>query len=84
MSRRTTGTLLIVVSSLLYATHYMAAAIFGSSLASQSAELFKAMRQYIGPGLITWSWIALAAGIIYLVWAEVGTNLGSKKSKENQ
>lgn len=71
MSHRTTGTLLIVVSALLYSTRYLAAAIFGSSAPGWSADLFQAMLQYVGPGLTTWSTIALAVGIVYMIWAEV-------------
>lgn len=71
MSRRTTGTLLIVVSAALYATRYLTAAIFGSSLTNWSTDLFNAMLEYVGPELVTWSVIALVAGLIYLVGAEI-------------
>ena len=71
MSRRTTGSLLIAISAILYATRYLAAAIFGSSLTNWSTELFKAMFQNIGPGLTNWSTVALVAGLIYLAWAEL-------------
>lgn len=72
MSKRTTGVLLITLSAVLYATRYLSAAIFGSSLNNWSAELFDAMLQYVGSGLVTWSIIALVAGILYLAWAEIG------------
>ena len=81
MSRRTTGTLLIVVSTTLYAARYLSAAIFGSSLTNWSAELFNAMLQYVGSGLVTWSVIALIAGLAYLGWAEVEIFLYSKAKK---
>lgn len=72
MSRRTTGTVLLLISALLYATRYLSAAIFGSSLANNwSKELFDAMLQYVGQGLPTWGLIALIAGVGYLLWAEV-------------
>lgn len=70
MSRRTTGTLLLTVSAILYATRYLAAAIFGSSLTNWSTELFNAMFQNVGPGLTNWSAVALVAGLVYLAWAE--------------
>ena len=78
MARRTTGTLLIVVSTALYATRYLSAAIFGSSLTNWSADLFNAMLEYVGTGLVTWSVIALVTGLIYLAWAELETFLQSK------
>lgn len=71
MSRRTTGTLLIVVSAILYSARYLSAAIFGASLANWSADLFNAMLEYVGQDLVTWSLVALVAGLVYLVWAEV-------------
>jgi hypothetical protein len=70
MSRRTTGALLILVSSVLYSTRYLAAAIFGSSLQNWSTDLFNAMLRHVGQGLVAWSLIALVAGLSYLVWAE--------------
>jgi len=33
--------------------------------------MFNIMLQYVGTGLVTWSVIALACGIGYLIWAEV-------------
>lgn len=71
MSRRTSGTLLIVVAAFLYSTRYLSAAVFGSSLTNWSAELFAAMLQYVGRELIIWSVVALVAGLVYLIWAEV-------------
>ena len=72
MSRRAAGISLIAVSALLYAARYLAAAIFGSGVSSWSSDLFQAMLHNVGRGLATWSLIALVAGILYLVWAEVG------------
>ena len=80
MSRRTTGTLLIVTSAVLYVAHYLAAAIYGSSSPGWSSELFDAMRQYVGTELVTWSIIALSAGILYLAWAEIEAFQRSRSS----
>lgn len=80
MSRRTTGTVLLAISALLYAARYLSAAIYGSSSASWSAELFNAMLQYIGPGLARWSLAALVVGIVYLGWAELNAMRASGKS----
>lgn len=71
MSRRATGAVLLIVSAMLYATRYLAAAIMGSSLSGWSADLFSALLQYVGRGPGTWSLVALAAGAVYLLWAEL-------------
>lgn len=70
MSRRTTGTILLFISALLYATRYLSAAIFGSGISSWSQELFQAMLINVGKGPVTFSVISLIAGLVYLVWAE--------------
>lgn len=71
MSRRIAGISLLGIAALLYATRYLAAAIFGSGVASWDADLFRAMLQYVGGGLTTWSTVALVAGLLYLLWAEI-------------
>lgn len=71
MSRRTTGVMLVAVAAQLFSMRYLAAAIFGSGISSWSSELFNAMLQYVGPALLTWSRIALVAGLVYLVWVEI-------------
>lgn len=71
MSRRAVGVSLIGVSAILYAARYLTAAVWSSSIASYSSDLFRAMLNYTGPHLRTWSVIALIAGIAYLVWGEV-------------
>lgn len=71
MSRRATGTMLLFISALLYATRYLSAAIFGSGISSWSRELFQAMLINVGRELVIFSAISLIAGLAYLVWAEV-------------
>lgn len=78
MSRRTTGTVLLGISALLYSTRYLSAAIFGSSLTTWNTKLFNAMLEYVGREPVIWSIIALIAGIIYLVWAEIEAFLKSR------
>lgn len=79
MTRRTTGTLLLVVATLLYCTYFLSAAIYGSSAQGWNADLFNAMLQYVGPGLVFWSKVALVVGIIYLLWAEVSELMSPRK-----
>jgi hypothetical protein len=77
MSRRTTGTMLLAVSALLYIARYVAAAIFGSGMMGWSSENFRALMQYVGPDLTHWSAAALVFGVLYL-WAEVDAIKHSK------
>lgn len=71
MNKRTAGVGLLAIGAFLYATRYIAAAIFGSGVASFSTELFRAMLQYVGIAPLIWSILAAIAGIAYLVWAEI-------------
>ncbi len=80
MSRRAAGISLIAISALLFASRYLAAAIFGSSITSWNADLFNGMLQYVGPDLVRWSIVSLVAGILYLVWAEIQTYQDGKRS----
>lgn len=85
MSRRTTGTILLFISALLYATRHLSAAIFGSGISSWSQELFQAMLINVGKGPVTYSAISLIAGVGYLLWAEVDAiRTRSKRSDEDQ
>jgi hypothetical protein len=70
MNKRTTGVGLLAIAAFLYATRYIAAAIFGSGIASFSTELFRSMLQYVGIAPLIWSILAAIAGVAYLVWAE--------------
>lgn len=71
MSRRTSGTVMLALAALLYAARYLAAAIYGSSMMGWSSELFASLLQYVGQDLVTWSTVALVAGLAYLAWAEI-------------
>ena len=70
MSRRTTGTILLGIAAILFVARYLAAAIFGTGMMGWSAENFRALLQYVGPDLTTWSIAALVLGVLYLLWAE--------------
>lgn len=71
MSRRTTGTILLIISAFLYGVRYVSAAIFGSGVNSWNENLFHAMLGYIGNGPKILSILALIAGLFYLIWAEL-------------
>lgn len=68
--------LLIMISTLLYSTRYLAAAIYGSSSSSWSSDHFSDMLNYIGNVPIILSTISLLLGISYLLVAELeGTSM---------
>ncbi|WP_315795003.1 hypothetical protein [Paenibacillus sp. BIC5C1] len=81
MSRRTTGTLLLVIAALLYSVRYLSAAIFGSGVTSWDSDLFQGMLNYIGTAPRNWSVGALILGLFYLVWAEYEAT--SSKTRES-
>lgn len=81
MSRRTTGTLLLVIAAFLYGVRYLTAAIFGSGVASWSSDLFQEMLNYVGTAPRNWSMVALILGLFYLIWAEYEAT--SSKTKES-
>ncbi|WLC86592.1 hypothetical protein KTC97_21490 (plasmid) [Clostridium estertheticum] len=70
MNRRCAGVVFCFISAFLFATRYISASIFGSSLAEKSKEIFNYMLKDTGNSLITLSIISLIVGIIYLVLAE--------------
>ena len=84
MSRRATGTILLMISAILYSVRYLSAAIFGSGVSSWDQGLFNAMLEYVGDSPKNLSVLALIAGIIYLIWAEIeGTNKKTIKDINN-
>lgn len=70
MSRRTTGTLLLLIAAFLYGIRYLSAAIFASNVSSWDSDLFHSMLDYVGTAPRNLSIIALVVGIVYLIWAE--------------
>ncbi|MCG7379112.1 hypothetical protein MH215_19030 [Paenibacillus sp. ACRSA] len=80
MSRRTTGTLLLLIAAFLYGIRYLSAAIFASNVSSWDSDLFHSMLDYVGTAPRNLSIIALVVGIFYLLWAEY-ESLNPKKQK---
>lgn len=85
MHRRTVGVILLCISAFLYGVRYLSAAIFGSGVSSWNSQLFNAMLEYVGDGPLIMSWIALIAGIGYLIFAEFETFIvkNIKEIKDN-
>jgi len=82
MSKRATGIVFICIAAFLYGVRYLSAAIFGSNLPSWNKQMFQEMLESVGNGPLVLSVIALVIGVVYLLFAEFGTDM-SMKIKEN-
>lgn len=71
MSRRGAGIILVWVAAFLFGVRYISASILGSESESWDQGFFAAMLGHTGSGLLVAGGVALAAGIIYIIWAEV-------------
>lgn len=71
MGKRIVGAVFCLIAAILFASRYIAAAIFMSGLSSWSGELFQTGLEYVGLPLMMLSIISLICGIAYLVWAEI-------------
>ncbi len=71
MNKRGTGVLFCLIAAILFASRYIASAIFMSGVSSWNSELFHAGLQYVGSSLNNFSIISLTVGIVYLLWAEI-------------
>jgi hypothetical protein len=71
MNRRITGTIFLAVAAFLYATRYLAAAIYGSGVTSWNREMFRSMLSYVGNNLLILSIVFALAGLAYLAWGEL-------------
>lgn len=79
MNKRGVGVIFCLISSILFSTRYIAAAIFMSGVLSWDKGLFDAGLEYVGTPLLFLSILSLIVGIIYLVWEE---NLHEKKNNK--
>lgn len=70
MNKRAAGISLIAIAAFLYGVRYISAAIWGSTTTSWSIDLFDNLLNNVGLAPLYFSWIALAAGILYLYHAE--------------
>lgn len=70
--RRLTGVIFCAIAALLYATRYIAAALYTPANAGVwSSEQFARWMSYVGSDLWIWAGLALVVGVGYLIWAEV-------------
>lgn len=72
MTKRGAGVGFCAIAAFLFAVRYPVAAIFGQSTnPNKSEELFASYLAYIGSTPLILSGVALALGVVYLVWAEM-------------
>lgn len=71
MGKRFVGAIFCLISAILFASRYVATALFLSSTTAYDKELFEAVLENVGDNLLWMSIISLIVGIIYLIWAEV-------------
>lgn len=70
MNKRAAGISLIAIAAFLYGVKYMSAAIWGSGTNTWNSDLFNTFSNSVGQAPLYFSWIALAAGILYIYHAE--------------
>jgi len=71
MGRRFVGAIFCLISAILFASRYIASALFLSSATAYHKELFEGVLDNIGTTLLWLSITSLIVGIVYLIWAEV-------------
>ena len=67
MNNKGVGAVFCLISAILTAARYAAAAVFMSNVTAWSAELFQAGLEYVGAPLKTMAVVFLIAGIVFLV-----------------
>ena len=67
MNYKGVGAIFCLISALLFAARYLAAAIFMSSTMSWDAELFSNALSYVGAPLLIFAILALIVGIGFLI-----------------
>lgn len=70
MNKRAAGISLIAIAAFLYSVRYIGAVIWGAGTTSWSSDLFANLINNTSVAPLYFSWIALAAGIVYLYQAE--------------
>lgn len=69
MSKRITGGLFCLASSILFSARYVSAAIHVSAMDSWDEVIFAKSLGYVGTGLLISSILSFIIGVIYLVLA---------------
>ena len=80
MSKRITGALFCLSSSILFSARYLSAAIHISQMRSYDDAMFSRSLNYVGIPLLILSILCLIIGAVYLISAE----LDERKSKHDK
>ena len=72
MSKRITGALFCLASSILFSARYIAATIHVSTMHSWDKDIFSMSLNYVGSGLLIASILCLITGVLYLISTEKG------------
>ena len=67
MNKRGTGTVLLLISAMLYCTKFIAAALLGMNAQVLNHQMFLDRLSYVGDDLNLFSFIALVAGMYYII-----------------
>jgi hypothetical protein len=73
MTRRAAGFGFIALSTLIYISRFISAAIYGSSQSTWNTELYRGLLDYVDQGLSVAAIVALLVGIVYLGWSELAS-----------
>ena len=67
MNKRATGTVLLLISAMLYCTKFIAAALIGMNAQIFNHQMFLDSLSYVGNSLNVFSFLALVAGMYYII-----------------
>lgn len=80
MNNKGVGAVFCLIAALLLAAKYLSAAIYMSGVSSWSGPLFRSGLEYVGSPLSAAAVIALAVGLLFLVWGIIqDVNAGKRK-----
>ena len=80
MNNKGVGAVFCLIAAFLMAAKYLSAAIFMSGVLSRDRELFQYGLHYVGAPLTVLAVIALAVGLLFLVWGIIqDVNAGIRK-----
>ena len=79
MNNKGVGSVFCLIAAILMAAKYLSAAVYMGGGSSWNQELFRHGLDYVGKPLSVTAVIALAAGIVFLVWGIVQDVNAAKK-----
>ena len=79
MNNKGVGAVFCLIAAILMAAKYVSAAVYLSGSVSRNNELFHLGLEYVGSPLSAAAVIALAIGVVFLIWGIVQDVNASKK-----